>query len=352
MTDTVQPTSPATAVTTAPKVGLVSLAARSFCGGLLMGVANVVPGISGGAMLLLVGIYHAFIGAIAQLTGFVFRLRPIVLLGAVGCGAVLAIMLSAGPIKTAIVDYRWQVFSLFIGLRLGAAPVVWKLCKPATPGVWAGVAGGIVITMALAVPQYFSSAPGVPLIQGLPGYFVAGLVGASATILPGMDGSYFLMLMGKYVPILSAVDAFKDGLVARDFAAMWAQVPKLMCVALGVGCGLAGVSVALRWLFRKYQKVTAGVLLGIVIGAFGGLWPFRQYVPPAMGQEIRGVIVTPENVDTIAKDHWPLAFFTPSLTQTLAAIGLIVVGYVLAILLARIDPGEEHLSAMSPAKSA
>lgn len=320
-----------------------------------MGFANVVPGISGGAMLLIVGIYHAFIGAIAQLTTLTFRLRPIVLLGCIGCGAVLSILLSAGPIKAAVLDYRWQVFSLFIGLRLGAVPLVWKLCKGREAGpvggrVWLGVAIGVVITAGLATLQYAGGATGEPLVPGMLGFFLAGLIGASATILPGMDGSYFLLLMGQYVPILGAIDRFKDGLTAGNVGAMWAEVPNLMTVAVGVGLGLAGVSVLLRWLFAHYQKVTAGVLLGIVVGAVGGLWPFRQSVEPAIGSVVRGVEVTASSVASIPKEHWPVAFFTPTLMQVGASLGLVALGYVLAILLSKLDPGEEHLSTVQQAK--
>lgn len=330
------------------------LAGRSFIGGLLMGIANVVPGISGGAMLLIVGVYHAFIDAIATLTRLKIRLRPLVLVGAIGFGAVLSILLTAGPIKAAVVGYPLIVYSVFIGLRLGAAPIVWKLCrpdatKPVDPKVWIGVAGGIIATALLAVPQYTVSASGGPLIAGVPGFFVAGLVGASATILPGMDGSYFLMLMGKYLPTLGSISRFKDGLI--DFgktgstAGIVAELPSLIAVGVGVALGLAIVSTLLRWLFKHHQQITAGALLGIVVGAIGGLWPFRQHVMPKVGEVVQGVTVTAENVGTIDKDKWPVEFFAPTFTQVLMAIGLIVLGYVLAKLLSKLDPGEERLEA-------
>lgn len=321
-------------------LSLPALLARCGVGGLLMGFANVVPGISGGAMLLLVGLYASFINAVADLSTLKLRWRSILLVGAIACFAAIAILLSAGPIKNAVVHYRWQTFSLFIGLRLGAIPVVWKLARPATPAVWLGVAAGLVITALLAGVQYATAGSGQPLVPGPLGSFLAGLVGASATMLPGMDGSYFLLLMGQYVPILASIDRFADALKALDPAAAFAEFSTLVPVGLGVALGIGGVSLALRWLFRHHPKPTAGVLLGIVIGAVGGLWPFRHSVPPEIGSTIKGVTVTQDSINTIPKDDWPVVFFSPSATHILGALALIALGYTLARLLAKLDPEE------------
>ena len=85
---------------------LGALALRAALGGALMGLANLVPGISGGTMLLAAGVYPAFIGAIAQLTTLKIRLRPVLLLGVVGGAAAVAILLLAGATKTLVVEQR------------------------------------------------------------------------------------------------------------------------------------------------------------------------------------------------------------------------------------------------------
>ena len=82
-------------------------AIRGALGGVLMGLANLVPGISGGTMLLAAGVYPAFIAAIAELTTFRFRVRSIVLLGVVAGGAALAILSLAGPTRTLVIEDRW-----------------------------------------------------------------------------------------------------------------------------------------------------------------------------------------------------------------------------------------------------
>ena len=103
--------------------------ARSVIGGLLMGLANLVPGISGGTMLLAVGIYPRFINAISDVTTMNFRFTSIFILTTVSTTAALAILLLAGLVKGLVVSHRWLMYSLFIGLTLGGLPIVWKMLK-------------------------------------------------------------------------------------------------------------------------------------------------------------------------------------------------------------------------------
>ena len=109
---------------------------RCGAGGVLMGLANLVPGISGGTMLLAAGIYPRFIRAVADVTTLKLRMSSLVVLGAVACAAGLAILLLAGTVRDLVVDHRWIMYSLFIGLTLGGVPLVWKSvssCASASP---------------------------------------------------------------------------------------------------------------------------------------------------------------------------------------------------------------------------
>jgi len=308
-----------------------------------MGIANVVPGISGGAMLLLVGVYQRFIDAVADIVTLRWKFRSLVFLGLIAFGAGLAILLSAGPVKTLILTHRWQTFSLFIGLRLGAIPIVMRWARPLNTKVWMGIVAGLFITAALGATQYVghaSAATGAstPLTR-----FAGGLAGASATILPGMDGSYFLLLMGEYVPILSGIDRFKVALFAFDINAMWHAGLYLLPVALGVALGVGGVSTLLRWLFVNHRQVVAGVLLGVVVGAIGGLWPFRVGVVPQVGEVVKGVTATVENLTLIDPSDYRMVFFTPSSTQLAASLALVLLGIALAYAMSHIDPEESRL---------
>ena len=110
---------------------MAAVAARGAFGGALMGLANLVPGISGGTMLLAAGIFRAVITAIAEVTTLRIRARSVVLLASVAGAAGLAILLGAGLLKGLVLDHRWIMYSLFIGLTFGGVPMVWGLIRAA-----------------------------------------------------------------------------------------------------------------------------------------------------------------------------------------------------------------------------
>jgi putative membrane protein len=309
-----------------------------LAGGLLMGVANIVPGISGGAMLLLMGVYAAFLTGLADITSLRWRVRAFVAVGCVGIGALTSIVLLAGPVKDLIFHYRWQTYSVLIGMRLGIIPAIWLLARPATRSLWIGLAAGLLITGLAAIFKYR------PDLLGAAGtgpamLFAGGLMAASATILPGLDGSYLLLLLGQYVPVLAAIDTLKSAVTAADWPATAKPLTLLIPFGLGAAIGIGGVSVLLRWLFNKHPKPTFGVLLGVLCGAFIGLWPFAYFRQPLPGDTIKGrLIADAEAANLVAKENWPLQFFTPTPTQLALCAALIAAGIAAAFLLSRLDP--------------
>ena len=137
-----------TATLPLPLLGL-----RGAIGGALMGLANLVPGISGGTMLLAAGVYPGFITAIAEVTTLQVRRRSIVLLATIVGMMLLGILLFAGLMRTLVIEQRWMMYSLFIGLTLGGVPLVLKLARPVTKGVLVGAAlafaGMVVMSLGL-----------------------------------------------------------------------------------------------------------------------------------------------------------------------------------------------------------
>jgi len=316
---------------------LVLLAARGVVGGVLMGLANLVPGISGGTMLLAAGIYPRFIGAIAEITTLRFRAPSLAVLGSVVAAAAIGILALAGVVKDLVVHQRWVMYSLFIGLTLGGVPVVWRMARPADRSLRAGAVAGFLAMAALA----FAQQSGAGASGGSGGHFalmfLAGLAGASAMILPGVSGGYLLLVLGQYVPILSGIDAFKEALRARDVAAaMGPAFSVLLPVGLGVVAGVVAVSNLLRWLLARYEKATLGVLLGLLLGAVVGLWPFQAGVAPVPGETvIKGQLVTAENLAGIDEEDWPVRFFSPAGGQVAGALGLVLAGFAITSLVAR-----------------
>ncbi len=326
-------------------MSLPVLALRSAIGGVLMGLANLVPGISGGTMLLAAGVYPRFIQAIADLSTLKFKKESLVVLGVVVVMVLVSIVAFAGPVKTLVVEHRWVMYSIFIGLTLGGVPVVWAMAKPATPQLWMGAAGGF-IAMALIALAQSSGATSDGESEGVVLMFVAGVAGASAMILPGISGGYLLLVLGVYVPILGGIDALKNALKAGDIdAAMGPGLSIVLPVGLGVVIGVLVVSNLLKVLLAKFEKPTLGALLGFLVGAVVGLWPFQQGVAPKLGDTFKGRVVTEEVLAKLTPDKYPTETFDPTVGQILGSIALIAVGFAVTALIARF--GAEKKSAAS-----
>jgi putative membrane protein len=295
---------------------LASIATRGSIGGVLMGLANLVPGISGGTMLVASGVYTAFIQAVAEVTTLRFRLRSIVMLASITIGAIVVIALLAGPVNYLVTTHRWIMYSLFIGLTLGGVPIVWRMARPATPAVFSGAAAGFAVMALMAFARTASTGEGSTVML-----VIAGIAGASAMILPGVSGAYLLLVLGQYEVILGAIDQLKQGL-SGDRSMILAALTVVIPVGIGVGIGVVGISNLVRWTLRRFEKATLGVLLGLLFGSVMGIWPFQQAVEH--GQ--------------------PRVFYSPDLMQI--AISLVLVALGLALTLA-IDLLGRRLAASS-----
>ena len=288
------------------------LVVRGAIGGALMGLANLVPGISGGTMLLAAGVYPDFIGGIAEITTLRFRARSLVLLASIVAAAALGILMLAGQVRDLVIHHRYLMYSLFIGLTLGGVPLIWRMLRPATGASWlaAGTAFALMCVMALSGGVASGSDDGAFVLL-----FLSGLAASSAMILPGVSGGYLLLLLGQYETILGSIDLLKSGLLGGGEAGLAAILDALEVVlplGLGVVVGVVGVSNLLRWLLARYEKATLGALLGLLLGAVVGLWPFLEARAPEPGEIVDGIVVTQSNQLDFDREDWPLARFDPS----------------------------------------
>ena len=302
----------------------VPLAVRGSIGGSLMGLANLVPGISGGTMLLAVGVYPAFISALAELTRFRLRAPALLLVGCVALGAGTAILLLAGPTKTLVVEQRWIMYSLFVGLTLGGVPLVLRLARHVSVALVGGAVVGLLLMLVMSVAGGRGAAGG-QFSQALLG--LSGLAAASAMLLPGISGGYLLLLLGQYETILTAIDRVKQALLGGGLGPLLDALTVLGPLAIGVVAGLAAVSNLLGWLLRRFDNATLGVLLGLLLGAVVGIWPFQRGVAPVPGDLLDGRVLDATQIAALDPDRWPVRFFEPSPSQVLAALALIGLGF-------------------------
>lgn len=310
---------------------------RAALGGALMGLANLVPGISGGTMLLAAGIYSEFIEAVAAITRLRLQRAALLLVLVVVSAGALAIALFAGPVKDLVVEQRWLAYSAFVGLTLGGIPALWRLAQPITRGVWGGIAAGFVAMTLLGLAQQ-SGASAVGLTgSGMPALVIAGGAGAASMILPGISGGYLLLILGQYVPILSAIERAVTALRAMDLAALVEPVAYVIVpVGIGLVLGVALMSNLLRYFLHAHRAATLGLLLGLLAGVVVGLWPFQEGVAPTPGTYLKGVPVTPENAREFAPEDWPVRLFTPDAAQVGLSAVLVLLGGGVTLAISRI----------------
>jgi len=315
-----------------PRITNPLLLVRYACGGVLMGLANLVPGISGGTMLLAAGVYRRFVDAVARITTFRWSVDSIITLAIIAAGAGAAIVLGAGLIRDLVHEHRWVMYSLFLGLTLGGVPLLWGLVRPITPAAVGGFIGGLVVMVVLAMLQWSDVGGGAGAADagGWWLHLIAGLAAGSAMVLPGLSGSYVLLILGQYLVVLGAVEGMKE--VVRWGGDVSEPLSVIIPVGIGAVIGVVGVSNAVKWFLENAKKATLGVLLGLLIGAVLGLWPFMAPQQPEVGEVIRGRAVTAEMLDSgIKPEHWRTELFGPSAGQVASAVALILVGFACSV---------------------
>ncbi len=231
--------------------------------GMLMGTANLIPGVSGGTMVLAMGLYEEFIEAVADVTAL--RLRParlaflMVLLGAAG----LAVVLLASLILYLLFIAPSFMFALFIGLTLGGTPTLLRMIGRVNLSCGVAMLAGLAVMAALAFTTQAADMP-----RNMAMDFVSGVIGTMAMVLPGISGSYMLLALNQYDRVIGAVDDLRQ----MNWSALRIVIP----VGVGVVAGMVGIANALRYLLHRYQKATLGFLMGLLLGSVLGLWPFGR----------------------------------------------------------------------------
>jgi len=320
-----------------PPPNLPALSVRAGVTGVLTGFANLVPGISAGAVLLATGVFRDFINAMSDLATLRFTRRSIVFLGVLAAGWGTAVLFGAGVVQALVTNHRWVMYSLFIGLTLGGVPLVWLNREERSQGFWTAAALGLLIMTVLGVMQMSGVIGTGDARASIPLLLVGGMLAAGATVLPGGSGTFVLILMGLYVPILRSVNNVKEALIARELSSLLDHALTLLPFAFGMVVGLVSVSLATKWALSRFPRATYGLLLGLLTGSVVGLFPFQRGIPPKVGDIIKAQPVTAESLSGIDPEDWPVEFFTPSMLEAAVSVILILVALALTITLCRLE---------------
>lgn len=280
--------------------------------GICMGAADIVPGVSGGTMAFILGIYEELIDSIrtfgtAQFWSAVAHLRirqayamiNSKFLLAVGAGIVLAVLMLSHALEYALAQYPVFVWSFFFGLVLASVHVVarrvraWSIPLGVVAAV--GVLGAYVLVGLVPVET-----PEAPWFLVL-----CGAVAICAMILPGISGSFLLVLLGKYEFILRAVNE-------RDIVSVG-------YVGIGAAVGIVAFSQVLSRLLHKHHDLTVAFLLGLMLGSLRKIWPWK----------VSDALRTEQNVlpDFFVQGHINM--------QLLSGVALLLLGFLVVLVLER-----------------
>ena len=235
-----------------------------------MGLANLVPGVSGGTMILAVGLYDRFISAVAELSSLRWSRGMFIFLGLLAAGLGVALVGLAGPAVHMVTHYRWAMYSLFVGMTLGGAPELLKLAFPKEGG-GSKSSAAIALGIDFALMAWIAwSLQGVALPHTFLAFLAMGVLAASSMILPGVSGSYLLLIFGVYDVVIGSLSS---SALEEDLKG---SLMILLPVGLGAVIGIALLSNVLKVVLSRYSKPAHGALLGLLLGSVLGLWPFQE----------------------------------------------------------------------------
>jgi putative membrane protein len=290
--------------------------------GMSMGAADVVPGVSGGTIALITGIYEELIASLKSFSLDALRIlfrkglrefwRHIngSFLVAVFSGILISIFSLARILKWLLIDHPVLVWSFFFGLIIASAIIVirsiekWDLQRLVS--LFAGITIMVLVTM-------FSPAETTDAYWFV---FLSGAIAVCAMILPGISGAFILLILGKYQFVLAAISEF--------------DIPVIVIFGLGVIIGLLSFANFLSWLLKKYHDTTIAMLAGFIIGSVNKIWPWKETLTTRINSH--GDVVPMMQKNILPGTYYDLY---DSESHILVAILCALAGFILVIILER-----------------
>lgn len=250
--------------------------------GACMGAADVIPGVSGGTIAFIMGIYDDFVGSLASINGEAVKLLSkgqfkdfwkyingsFLLSLVIGIG--ISVISLASLMQTLLTDFPIQTWAFFFGLIVASSIFIirgingWKLRE------------GLLLALGVILGIVICTLSPTQTPEGLWFIFLSGAIAICAMILPGISGSFILLILGKYQYIMGVISGLVSGI---DFG----RNLLILCVfAIGAVVGILGFSKFLHWLLARWNKETLIVLAGFIIGSLVKVWPWSN--PEALAQ--------------------------------------------------------------------
>lgn len=288
--------------------------------GMAMGAADVVPGVSGGTIAFISGIYEELLNSISS---FNFSLINVFknegfksvwikvngnFLVSLFVGILISVLSLAKLIESMLENHPIVIWSFFFGLVLASIIYIGKQITKWTKG------SVLCLILGAILAFYITTLNPMVSVNSSPWFlFFAGMIAICAMILPGISGSFILVLLGAYKPVLNALNT-------KDFVS-------IIIFLVGAVLGLLSFSRILKWLFSTYKNYTLATLTGFIIGSLNKIWPWKETI--SWRTNSKGIEV-PFNTASVS----PFSFEGDN--QLLISIFLMLIGFGLIILLEKL----------------
>ena len=310
-----------------------------------MGAADVVPGVSGGTIAFITGIYEELLESISNVELSLFKTIKndgiktawkqvngnflLVLM----LGIATSLLTLAKVVSYLLENHEIPLWSFFFGLVLGS---VWLVGKKVEKWNIKTISALIIGT---AIAYYITILPPFTESNNLWYIFICGCIAICAMILPGVSGSFILVLLGAYATILESLSNLLSGLKAMSTEVIMANGAIILVFALGCIVGLISFSRFLNYLFKKSKNVVIAVLTGFLIGSLNKIWPWKETISTFTkhaGESNEEII--PLIQKNISPQHFEILQSTNP--QILIATSLFLAGILILIILDRFAPKE------------
>lgn len=236
--------------------------------GFFFGIANIIPGVSGGTLAITMGIYEDMINAISHFTKNIKK--NIMFILPLGLGAGMSILLMSKVINYSLKEFPLPTTLFFIGLIVGGIPLLTKKIKGKKIKPF-NVAMLLLTFSIVMILNLMSDGTAVVNLTNMSFgqmilLFLVGVVAAATMVIPGISGSFVLMLLGYYEPIVETISNL------TDFSLLGHNIAILMPFGLGVLIGIVLIAKLIEFLFKKYEVPTYYGILGFIFASVAGLF--------------------------------------------------------------------------------
>ena len=301
--------------------------------GIGMGAADVVPGVSGGTIAFISGIYEELIESIDKIDASVFKIwkkdgfkaawKSIngSFLLALFFGIAISILSLAKLIKWLLHNEPILLWSFFFGLVLASILYIGKQIESWVPKICVALIASAVLSYFLTLAEPFAS-PDSPFYL-----LFCGFIAIIAMILPGVSGAFILLILGAYESVINTVNNLIEGLTTGNFDLLKDALLKFALLGVGAIVGIKVFSKLLNWMFKHHKNLTLAILTGFMIGSLNKIWPWKATLKTRINSEGLEVAV-------LEKSILPSNYSGDG--QLLFAIFFMIIGFATILILERL----------------